>query len=172
MFGDSLTTSPSYASLLAWRLNVATFTEVATGGWTSTNLLTAVQATPPTVGHSVVLIGANDVLNGVAAATIEANLTAIAATMDDPHFVCILPCGNHASWSAGKEAVRVAVNTWIKANLPLYTDAEAILGDSHPTQPVLRAQYDSGDGLHINGSGDLVLAEAIFNQGYGSVALA
>lgn len=171
MFGDSLTTSPSYASLLEWRLNAGGLEVVATGGWTSTQLLSSLRATPPDVDESVVLIGSNDVLNGVAAAAIEANLTALNAALPNAHFVTIPPCGNYAGWTAGKETVRQAVNTWIKANLPGYTDIELVLGDGDPSQPVLLAQYDSGDGLHPNGDGDIALSEAIFAQSFASVAL-
>lgn len=110
----------------------------------------------------MILIGVNDILGDVALATVEANLTAIAAALPSPHFATVPPFGNHASWTSGREANRKTLNTWIKANLPHVTDLETIVGDGDGTQARLLAGYDSGDGLHWNDPGDRRAAEAMF----------
>lgn len=63
------------------------------------------------------------------------------------------------------------VNTWIKANVATYVDAEIVMGDGDGSQPVLLAEYDSGDGLHPNADGNTALAQAIFAQGFNSETL-
>lgn len=168
VFGDSLTTSPSYASPLAQRLNVNGFRELATGGWSSTQLLAAIEGSsiPAEVTTSVICVGVNDVLASVSASTIQANLAAIEALVPDAHFVTIPPCGNYTSWTSGKESVRQAVNTWMLANLANVTNIETVIGDSDPSQPVLLAQYDQGDGLHWNEAGDRRVAEELALRGY------
>ncbi|MGE0057009.1 MAG: GDSL-type esterase/lipase family protein [Dehalococcoidia bacterium] len=171
-FGDSISTAPSYADPLAQLLGVG-YGEQAIGGYKTSDLLAFLKpAHIDPYTNSVLLCGINDVIQGVSAATIEANLTLLIAELNNPVVVCLLPFGNYASWDAGKEAVRVAVNTWIKANVATYVDAELVMGDGDGSQPVLLAEYDSGDGLHPNADGNTALAEAIFEQGFGSEALA
>ena len=174
MFGDSLTTSPSYASPLALWLNAHAYQELATGGWTATQLLAGIQGSsiPAAVDTSVVVIGINDVIGGVAEATIKSNLTAIEAALPDPHFVTIPPFGNASSWDLTAEALRDTINTWMLANLDNVTDIEGIVGDEDPTQPVLLSAYDGGDGLHWNHDCDRRVAEALFFDGYGGQVLA
>lgn len=168
MFGDSLTTSASYASPLAQRLNLNGFREVATGGWSSTQLLAAIGSTDLSeVTTSVICVGVNDVLASVSASTIQANLAAIEALLPDAHFITIPPCGNYTSWTSGKEAIRQAVNSWMLSNLGNVTDIELVIGDGDGDQPVLLAEYDSGDGLHWNEAGDRRVAEYVAFEGYG-----
>lgn len=169
MFGDSLTTSASYASPLSQRLNLNGFRELAAGGWSSTQLLTAIgeSSIPSEVTTSVIQIGVNDVLAGTAAGTIQANLAAIEAALPDAHFMTIPPCGNYTSWTSGREAVRQAVNAWMVANLGNVTNIELVIGDGDPSQPVLLADYDFGDGLHWNEAGDRRVAEYVAAVGYG-----
>lgn len=171
-FGDSITASPSYLTALSASLGVE-HVEYAFGGYKTSDLLLGLppQAAREQATNSVLLCGINDVLNSIAAATIEANLTLLMAMLNNPVVVCILPFGNNAGWTAPKEAIRVAVNDWIKANVVNYVDAELVIGDGDPTQPVILPAYDSGDGLHLSTDGDTALAGAIFSQGFGSVAL-
>lgn len=172
-FGDSITTSPSYSAPLSWALNVP-WVEVAQDGAPTSTLLSLMQASSLTASadESVILCGINDVNANVSAAVIEANLAAIGALVHNPHYVTILPYGNHVGWTSGRETVRQAVNDWIKANTSNYTDAEAAMGDlTMPSQPVLKSAYDSGDGLHPNDAGNTALAGAIFAQGFDSEAL-
>lgn len=170
-FGDSISTAPSYADPLAVLLNVG-YGEQAIGGYKTSDLLAYLKPSyisPYT--DSVLLCGINDVLNSVSAATIEANLALLIAQLNNPVVVCLLPFGNYSGWDAGKEAVRVAVNAWIKANVANYVDAELVMGDGDGSQPVMLAEYDSGDGLHPNDDGNAALAQAIFEQGYNSTPL-
>lgn len=171
-FGDSITASPSYLAPLAASLGVQ-HVEYAPGGYKTSDLLLGLgpQAAREVATQSVLLCGINDVINDVAAATIEANLALLMAQLTNPHVVCLLPFGNHADWTGGREAVRVAVNDWIKFNTANYTDAELVMGDGDPTQPVLLPAYDSGDGLHLSTDGDTALAGAIFAQSFEGVAL-
>lgn len=168
MFGDSLTTSASYASPLAQRLNINGFRELATGGWSSTQLLAGIQGSsiPDEITTSVVCIGINDVIAGTAEATIEANLAAIEAALPDATFITIPPFGNYTSWDSGKEAARAAVNAWMLTNLTNVVDIELVIGDGDPSQPVLLAAYDSGDGLHWNEDCNERVAEYVTFEGY------
>lgn len=170
-FGDSITTAPSYANSLATSLNAGYF-EWAVGGYKTSDLLSYLKPSVTSMAsNSVLLCGINDVINSVSAATIQANLTTLIAALNNPVVVCLLPFGNYTSWDSTKEAVRVAVNTWIKANVTNYVDAELVMGDGNGSQPVLLAQYDSGDGLHPNDTGNAALASAIFAQAYDSTPL-
>lgn len=171
-FGDSISTAPSYADPLAQLLHVG-YGEQAIGGYKTSDLIAYLKPSmTERYSDSVLLCGINDVIQSVSAATIEANLTLLIAQLNNPVVVCLLPFGNYSGWTSGKEAVRVAVNTWIKANVAHYVDAESVMGDlSTPSQPVLKAAYDSGDGLHPNDAGNTALAGAIFAQGFGSEAL-
>lgn len=169
-----MTTSPSYTAPLKALLNVPAV-EAAGSGYQLLDLLTYLgpRSEHLIASNAVLLCGINDVIQGASAVTIEARLTTVMAQLQNPVVVTLLPFGNYVSWDAGKEAVRVAVNAWIKANIAYYVDAESVMGDiSTPSQPVLKAEYDSGDGLHPNTSGDTALAGAIFAQGFNSEALA
>lgn len=117
----------------------------------------------------MVLIGINDVLAGDSSSTIISRLETIAGLLHEPRFCTILPFGNYESWTSDKEAVRVAVNAWILANTTNPTNAESVMGDlTDPSQPVLKAEYDSGDGLHPNHDpGDFALAAAMKSQSFG-----
>lgn len=163
-FGDSMTTSPSYAEPLANLLG-RPWTEDGVAGYKTADLLPYIAPRAPRqiATDSVLLIGANDVIASVAAATIEANITALRALLHSPVSVCILPFANYAGWTAPKEAIRVAVNAWIVANIPDFVDAEAVMAEGNP--PALKAVYDSGDGLHPNTAGYAALAQAIYDQG-------
>lgn len=143
------------------------YAEWAVAGYTSTNLIAYLKNNTMVDGYGdrVLLIGINDVLTDVSAATIEANLTTLIATLHSPVVICLLPFGNYSGWTSGREAVRQTVNTWIKANVARYVDAETAMADlSTPSQPKLKASYDSGDGLHPNATGNSALADAIFAQ--------
>lgn len=164
-----MTTSPSYTAPLAALLNVPAV-EAAGSGYQLLDLLTYLgpRSEHLIASNAVLLCGINDVLQGVSAVTIEARLTTVMAQLQNPVVVTLLPFGNYTSWDAGKEAVRVSVNAWIAANVAHYVDAESVMG----TAGALKAEYDSGDGLHPNDEGNTALAGAIFAQGFNSEALA
>lgn len=76
----------------------------------------------------------------------------------------ILPYGNSAYYhpDAKNEADRAAINAWIRApgNFDGVIDFDAVLRD--PANPlVLRADLDSGDGLHPSIMGYQVMADAV-----------
>ena len=166
--GDSLTNS--YTSYLDVRLPD---TFLALNGGISGNTTTQMAARaahdiPAGTNYVVVLGGVNDVLGGVAAATIEANLQAIYTAAHAVGAVVvavtILPCKANALWTAGKQVVLDAVNAWIAATatsvdhiIDAYTLMENTAGDD-----LLKAAYDSGDGLHPNATGYTVLAGGIY----------
>ena len=164
-----MTTSPSHTAPLAALLNVPAV-EAAGSGYQLLDLLTYLgpRSEHLIASNAVLLCGINDVLQGASAVTIEARLTTVMAQLQNPVVVTLLPFSNYASWDAGKEAVRVAVNAWITANVENYVDVEAVMG----TAGALKAEYDSGDGLHPNDEGNTALAGAIFAQGFNSEALA
>lgn len=171
-FGDSITTAPSYSDPLAIDLNVG-FGEYAVGGYRTDQLLDLI-AKPSVyarVTNSVLLSGIDDVLQDVSAATIEANLTTLMAKIPNPVVCTLMPFGGYVDWTSGREAVRVAVNTWIKANAATVVDLELVMGDGDPTQPKLLTAVGSADGLHPGTAGNTMLADAIFSQGFNSMVL-
>lgn len=171
-FGDSITTAPSYADPLAVLLN-AGYYEIAEAGYRTDQILTlATPAAIQQVNHSIILMGINDVLQDVSAATIEANLATLMGLVPDPVVCTLMPFGGYTGWTSGREAVRVAVNTWIKANAATYVDLELVMGDGDPTQPSLLPETETVDGLHPGAAGNVMMADAQFAQGFGSVALA
>jgi lysophospholipase L1-like esterase len=122
--------------------------------------------------YVLILGGINDILVDESAETLEAGLKglysstrAIEAT---PIAIRITPFGNHAGWTTAREAVRVTVNSWIGTTRVRYVDAESALGDfSSPGQPKIRSEYDNGGGLHLNATGNGVLAHEVYMQGFG-----
>lgn len=145
-----------------------TYIESAGSGYTVDDVATLAAGSQAQrkANASVALCGINDILAGSSAASIIADLQALVAILPNPRLVCIPPFGNNAGWTSGKEAVRVAVNNWIRTTAN-HTDAELILGDGDPTQPALLAEVDGGDGLHINHSvGDVLLAAAMKAQSF------
>ena len=138
-FGDSLTTAPSYEEPLAATLGYSNI-ETATGGWTTANLLAAL----PSLGsknasRSQILIGVNDIINSVDINTTKANLLAIAAQCPDPRVCTILPFANYSGWNSTKEAVRVALSSWIMSTFAHPINAEA-MGTGSP--PALLPAFD------------------------------
>jgi lysophospholipase L1-like esterase len=74
----------------------------------------------------------------------------------------ITPEGGSTSWTAAHEAVRQAVNEWIRTSGAFdgVVDFDAALRD--PGQPGrLRAAYDSGDHLHPSDLGYTVMADTV-----------
>lgn len=116
-----------------------------------------------------VMIGVNDILL-FSAATIEANLRAIYTSIvvngGRPLPITILPFGASVDWTAPAEALRLAVNAWIRTQPFTYTDGEALGDFTVPAQPVLKAGY-STDGKHLSYLGADVLAQLVFTTVYG-----
>jgi len=122
---------------------------------------------------AVVLVGINDIQGNRSAASIITDLQTLYATIAasdtgvNVRPVTILPFGAYIGWSTAREAVRLAVNDWIRTSSGLpYTEAET-MGDGHATQPALQASFDDWDGLHISQNGDTELAKLIFQQSFG-----
>jgi len=138
----------------------------------------ATDVTPKRPLDVVVWIGINDdkfsVEPGNAdSSVIQANLTSlynsVKAIGARPIAVTISPWSAGA-WTANRETARQAINTWIRG-APLGVtpvDLEPTLADNTvPSHPALLAQYDNGDGLHINQAGATAVAGAISAQAYG-----
>lgn len=115
-------------------------------------------------GYSALLIGTNDVGQGVAAATIKANIAAIAGLLHNPRVCTIPPRGA----TGDKEATRQEVNAWILSEFARPIDLEDALGDGEGS---LKEELDSGDGVHPNATGYGVIADEFFEQGFDSTPL-
>lgn len=163
-YGDSFTTLPSFVTFVADGIG-ASPQILATGGWSSSSLLTAIQSSgiPAMTAASVVLIGINDVLANVSAATIQGNLEDIIGLVPNARVVTLLPFGGYENWTSDRETVRQAVNSWIMANAEFPINAEA-MGEGSP--PALTVENASADGLHLAYPvGDTNLANIILAQG-------
>jgi lysophospholipase L1-like esterase len=72
----------------------------------------------------------------------------------------IMPFEGRHTWTPAMEAVRLAVNDWIRRSFPAVADFDAATRD--PADPArLAPAYDSGDHLHPNDAGDLAMADAV-----------
>lgn len=135
---------------------------------------------PPGVSHVIVLAGINDLgtLTRDAPATPEAHAALVREMIGTLHQIVtrarargikviggtIMPDGASSYYhpDALNEADRAAVNAWIRApgNFDGVVDFDAVLRD--PANPlVLRADLDSGDGLHPSMMGYQLMAEAV-----------
>jgi lysophospholipase L1-like esterase len=74
----------------------------------------------------------------------------------------ITPFGGHAYYTPAHEAVRQAVNAWIRTSGKFdgVIDFDATVRDPEKQSHLLSA-YDSGDGLHLNSAGYQAMAESI-----------
>jgi lysophospholipase L1-like esterase len=110
-----------------------------------------------------VLAGVNDLIADVQPSRIIGNLSRIYAYLErrrsTPVPITILPWASSLYFRPRREAVRLAVNDWIRRQ-PHAIDVERLIGDGR-TPPALRRTFDGGDGLHPVGEGPKVLARAV-----------
>jgi lysophospholipase L1-like esterase len=114
--------------------------------------------------------GLNDVLQDIPQATIQANFVAARDGMRaqgiHPIFCLMQPFAGYASWSAGRETVRQNLDTFVVTQLGArWFSYAATTGTGNP--PALRAEYDSGDGLHLNSAGEVAVSQAAYTQIFG-----
>lgn len=116
--------------------------------------------------------GMNDVIQGVAAATIQATNQAMYEACDAAGIevvICTMqPWANYSGYNATEEAVRVAMNDWVKTRGRPYFDYDLAIGD-RASPPALRSNYDSGDGIHTNVAGRVAVSAACFRQAFGGI---
>lgn len=171
--GDSLTETTTYPNKLdtllgaGWRVH-----NRGIGGERTDHILARYTAEVLNAGdgeYIVVLAGINDVIADIAAATIETNLqtiyTACKAAGMAVVAVTITPYKTHVSWSAPRQAVIDAVNTWILAtatNIDYRIDAYSVMEDPAAADTLLAA-YDSGDHIHLSTAGYNLLGTTIYN---------
>lgn len=111
--------------------------------------------------------GLNDLAGGTSAATIQgriqtycearrlAGFEAIVATMFPAASVTAVP-----AW----EAVRVAVNTWLRANWATFADGICDLDADARLQTTGNTTYFLADGVHTTAAGHAVIAELMADQ--------
>ena len=110
----------------------------------------------------------NDLIAGTAGATCWTATEAMADTFRAAGFLVVLvtaiPCGNYSSWNGTKETQRDAYNTALRAYVAAHptdtflVDLDTVVSDDGNT---IRAEYDYGDGLHVDGTGMQRLAQAV-----------
>ena len=114
----------------------------------------------------IVFEGVNDIGGGASAQSLTKayaqfvdqararNLRAYGAT--------ITPFGGHAYYTPAHEAVRQAVNTWIRTGgkFDAVFDFDAVVRNPATLTNLLSA-YDSGDGLHLNPAGYRAMADSV-----------
>ena len=117
----------------------------------------------------IVFEGVNDI-GGNKTGTIATNLIAAYEQFIDKahaHHVLaygatITPFGGSFYYSAGHEAARQTVNTWIRTNNLYDAVIDFDVSVRDPLNPTkLLSVYDSGDGLHLNPAGYHAMADAI-----------
>lgn len=108
----------------------------------------------------VLLIGTNDISAGIQSDQLIVELDRLRTRARARGLrVVVATIPPAAKRSADREAVRQAVNTWIRRS-GTYVDADRVLRD--PTGAVrVRAAYDWGDGLHLSVAGQRALATEV-----------
>ncbi|MFC7241269.1 SGNH/GDSL hydrolase family protein [Catellatospora aurea] len=121
----------------------------------------------PGVRTVIVELGINDVhLSGYPADRIIAGLRQLAIQAKDRGLRVVVatlgPFEGYSSWTADKEAVRQAVNAWLRGDNEFdgLLDFDQVLRDPAAPSKVLPA-YDSGDHIHPNDTGAQALAAAV-----------
>ncbi|WP_155368365.1 SGNH/GDSL hydrolase family protein [Catellatospora vulcania] len=121
----------------------------------------------PGVRTVIVELGINDVhLSGFPADRIIDGLRQLAVQAKDRGIRVVVatlgPFEGYSSWTAQKEEVRQAVNTWLRGDNEFdgLLDFDQILRDPAAPTKVLPA-YDSGDHIHPNDTGAQALAAAV-----------
>ncbi len=121
----------------------------------------------PGVRSVFVELGINDVhLSGFSAEQIIGGLKQLAAQAEARGLRTVVatlgPFEGYSTWTADKEAVRQAVNTWLRGDTGFdgLVDFDQILRDPANPSKVLPA-YDSGDHIHPNDTGAQALANAV-----------
>ncbi len=114
----------------------------------------------------VVFEGVNDMGGGASARSLT---NAYAQFVDKAHArhmraygATITPFGGNGYYTPAHEAVRQAVNTWIRTSgkFDAVIDFDAVVRNPVTLTNLLSA-YDTGDGLHLNPAGYQAMAEAI-----------
>jgi lysophospholipase L1-like esterase len=110
----------------------------------------------------------NDLIAGTSGATCwtatQAAADAARAAGMTVVLVTAIPCGNYAPWNGTKETQRDAYNTALRAYVAAHpsdtflVDLDLVVSDDTDT---IKAAYDYGEGLHLNGAGFQAVAEAI-----------
>lgn len=180
--GDSITSGntssparPPYTlqAALSERVN-STSRIVMNGGFGGDNvaaMLVRWNAYFATQGYSTLIFlgGVNDLR---ASATAAATYATAVQILDSARargmtvvVVSVTPWGNWFEWTAGKQTETLAYNAllsaWATANGQTYVDAYTALSAGGGTPEDLAAIYDSGDGLHPNAAGSVVLATTV-----------
>lgn len=171
--GDSFTANGNYIHGLDSLLTAGkyTFLNLGNSGGRVTNMTARfIEVTNSGALSYIQQGGINDIIADVSAATIEA---AFQANYTSAHNIGIKvvalnipPFGANVNWTSGREAVRVAVNTWIAStaiNIDYKIDIATALWD--PSNHVnLNPVYDSGDGLHPTTAGYIAgISTPIYN---------
>ena len=115
----------------------------------------------------VILIGTNDISNGIALATIEANIQSAAnkvATAGRMVCLCSVPPRN--AWDSTQDTKRGDLNAWIQshstANGYRFADVYTAVRDAVDPN-ILNPAYDAGDGLHFSQAGLQAIADTVYS---------
>jgi lysophospholipase L1-like esterase len=113
----------------------------------------------------IVELGINDVqIAGHPADRVIGGLRQIVAQLEEKGLrvlVCTLgPFEGFPSWTPEKEAVRLAINAYIRSEVDHVVDMDAVMRD--PAQPSrVKAEFDGGDHIHPNDAGAAAIAAAV-----------
>jgi lysophospholipase L1-like esterase len=127
-----------------------------------------IEANPGKYSTLIIQGGINDITGSVDPATTRAAVIALVNKCRGLRMAVIMcnvaPWGNASVWDSTKQTNTIAHNDWLAAGGAgadvVVVDIYAALGTpGDPTE--LLAAYDSGDGLHPNAAGMLVLAQTI-----------
>lgn len=148
------------------------FYNKGTGGETADEVLARMQTDVYSLSPKIAIIdvGLNDILEDVALATIQTNITALRDGCREraikPVFCLMQPFATYASWSAAREDKRLALDAFVRTLGEAWFSYEATTGEGSP--PSLKAAYDSGDHLHLNNAGDVAVSNAAYQQIFNS----
>ena len=162
MFGDSITEGNAAGT---WPSMVQTDHAVLNAGVSGNSLLAGdapmITRLYRDVLHSkevrkvVLLAGINDIQHGLSAEDVIGGVRTVQLRCRNEGVSVVVgtitPWRGWVNWTEEREQQRLAVNAWIRANVPGVIDFDAALRD--PADPLrLRPEFDSGDHLHPNGA--------------------
>jgi lysophospholipase L1-like esterase len=147
------------------------FSKVATGGHRSDQIAARVAGEVLPLNPLIVIVdaGGNDILQDVANSTIQSNLLGIYDELESAG-ITVHTCSiqvfdpDYSGYSADRITRRLAMNEWIRAQGRPFFNYDDAVGDGTTPNPNLNPAYDSGDHLHLNNAGDLVVSRTAHRQ--------
>jgi lysophospholipase L1-like esterase len=175
-WGDSITQAVngmlSYCYDLQFLLGTGTINEGYPGDW-SANVLARFQSTPTAPNYvTIIMVGVNDIANGVTNATIEANIASIVSAVTSGNYLVLSTTNTTAQPSGSGGYIQLtALNSYLSTTYgSKFLDVRSLLVAAYnPLNPTDVTNYSQDvppsslrvDGTHFNTAGNAIIANAV-----------